>query len=382
MNVLIAGVPKKISSGVRTHTLSLMSGLEEQNIKTSYISSYPQQLDKMITSVPYRLLNMVDKDVAFNWKFESLNKYVFRKEVKRSLSNNSIINIQSVDWYYSVRSFLNNRDIGVVLTIHGAYADQLKEKGYSPRTVEKVLNLEKEAFRSVKALVTVSQKTADYITEISGRTDIHIIPNGIITDSQGLSEKKDTKENKIKCVFVGSLIKYKGVHFAIEAISKAISKGIDISLDIIGDGPERKALEKLSSKLGVERQINFLGMLPQQDVRNRLLNYDISLMPSIPYGEKGEESFPYACLESMYSGLITIASNVGGLSKIITDGYDGFLVEHSNSDAISKIIERYNGSKEKFNLIRQNASETIRNNYSASVMAEKYLQVYKSILKL
>ncbi|MBF0705388.1 glycosyltransferase family 4 protein [Alkalihalobacillus hwajinpoensis] len=380
MNVLIAGVPKKISSGVRTHTHSLRSGLEENGVETSYLSSYPQRMDKLLTSVPYRLLNMADKNAAFNWKFKSLNQYVYKKKINKTFNNFQVINIQSVDWFYSINSLLENKDVGIVLTIHGAYADQLKAKGYNEKTIERVLNLEREAFRSVKALVAVSPKTAEYVTEISGRNDVQIIPNGIITDTQKLEKNVDYTE-KIKCVFVGSLIKYKGVHIAIEAISKANSRGIDVSLDIIGDGPERKALYSLAKELGIENKINFLGMLPQQDVRKKLSYYHISLIPSIPYGEKGEESFPYSCLESMYSGLITIASNVGGLSKIVSNGHDGFLVEHSKPGEISEIIERYYKFPEKFIQVKKHARENISSNYSASAMAERYLYVYESLLK-
>ncbi|PAK44941.1 glycosyltransferase family 4 protein, partial [Peribacillus simplex] len=162
MNVIIAGIPKKLSSGVRTHTLSLLSGLKEYNINTSYLSSYPQKFDKLITSVPYRLLNLFNKDLAFRWKFITMNQYILKKELRKMVNENTIINIQSVDWFNSVKPFLNKNDIKVVLTIHGAYGDQLKAKGYSSKTVEKVIQLEREAFLSIKQLVAVSPQTAQY----------------------------------------------------------------------------------------------------------------------------------------------------------------------------------------------------------------------------
>ncbi|WP_176474767.1 glycosyltransferase family 4 protein, partial [Peribacillus simplex] len=231
----------------------------------------------------------------------------------------------------------------------------------------------------IKQLVAVSPQTAQYVTDISGRKDIQIIPNGIIPIKPNLRECEVIKDNMVRCVFVGSLISYKGVHIAIEAISKAVSQGIEVGLDIIGDGPERKKLISQVREKGLINKVNFLGVLSQQEVRKKLLSYDISLIPSIPYGEKGEESFPYACLESMDAGLLTIASRVGGLSKIITDNYNGCLVEHSNSDAISSIISSYYISKNEYDQIKKKAKETIEQNYSATAMAGKYLDVYKLV---
>lgn len=383
MKIIIAGVPNKISSGVRTHVLSLKQGLIDNKMKSETISSYPNFFEKIFISIPYKILNKINKNLAYKWKFIGLNKIIYPMRIdnvyKKSCESNEqiVINIQSVDWYYAVSKYLSNEKVSIVLTVHGAYADQLQAKGYSEAIVKKVLDLEKVAFKAINTVITVSTKNALYISEISGREDSIVIPNGIsVGDESSEVRMFQPKENHVQCVFLGSLIEYKGVDIAIKAIDILKNNEKKVCLDIIGEGPDEKKLKRMVEELGLESRVRFLGLLPQNEVRKKLLDYEISLVPSIPYGDKGEESFSYACIESMYSGLVTIASDLGGLSKIIDNNKNGFLVPHSNPKEIVKLIEKYSRRPYDYIKIREEAINTITINYSASAMAKKYVAAY------
>src|SRR5690606_3328407 len=143
-----------------------------------------------------------------------------KRDVNKHLGSDTIFNIQSVDCFESIKPYLNKRDMSFVLTVHGAYADQLKARGYNKHIINKVKDLEKEAYCSVPGLVTVSNHMAKYLTDISGRSDIHVIPNGV--EILKLENKKTRGNKEIKCILAGSLIYYKGGHIAIDAISLAI----------------------------------------------------------------------------------------------------------------------------------------------------------------
>jgi L-malate glycosyltransferase len=88
-------------------------------------------------------------------------------------------------------------------------------------------------------------------------------------------------------------------------------------LILVGDGPERPRIEALARELGVAEHVHFIGEL--DDVRGLLSVADVFLLPS------AQESFGLAALEAMACGAPVVASRVGGLPEVITDGLTGFL---------------------------------------------------------
>ncbi len=100
-------------------------------------------------------------------------------------------------------------------------------------------------------------------------------------------------------------------------ILEAVRQNVAAHLLMIGDGPERGPAESLAQELGLESHVTFLG---KQDHIERLLPLaDVLLLPS------QLESFGLAALEGMACGVPAVATRVGGVSELITDGVDGFL---------------------------------------------------------
>ncbi len=96
-----------------------------------------------------------------------------------------------------------------------------------------------------------------------------------------------------------------------------VRQHVDARLLMVGDGPERGPAEHLASLLGVSRHVEFLGK--QNGVERLIRLADVLLMPS------EMESFGLAALEAMACGVPPIATRVGGVPELITDGEDGFL---------------------------------------------------------
>ena len=88
---------------------------------------------------------------------------------------------------------------------------------------------------------------------------------------------------------------------------------------IIGDGPEKKRLVELSKKLIINKNIVFFGLI--SNIPKILGKMDIFAMTSY------SEGLPNALMEAMASGLPVVATNVGGIPELISDGEEGFLVE-------------------------------------------------------
>lgn len=125
-------------------------------------------------------------------------------------------------------------------------------------------------------------------------------------------------------ISVGNLVENKGHHIAIEAL-------VDLPnfhLVIVGDGPERQALEDLSVRLGLQSRVRFVGTIAQEQLRNYYSAADILVLLS------SREGWPNVLLESMACGTPVIATNVGGVSEIVTTELVGRLLPARSSAAL------------------------------------------------
>ena len=96
-----------------------------------------------------------------------------------------------------------------------------------------------------------------------------------------------------------------------------VRKTVDARLLMVGDGPERGPAEHLAGQLGVRDSIDFVGK--QNHVERLIRTAHVLVMPS------EMESFGLAALEAMACGVVPVATNVGGVPELITDGVDGCL---------------------------------------------------------
>jgi len=125
-------------------------------------------------------------------------------------------------------------------------------------------------------------------------------------------------------VSVGNLVQNKGHHIAIEALVGLPA----FRLAIVGEGPERRALESLSRRLGLQARVSFAGRIPQDRLAYHYSAADILVLPS------SREGWPNVLLESMACGTPVIANNVGGVSEIVTTDLVGRLLATDSSAAL------------------------------------------------
>jgi|SRR3989344_1229939 len=118
---------------------------------------------------------------------------------------------------------------------------------------------------------------------------------------------------------VANLSKVKNHQMFLKAAKLVLDKFPKTKFWIIGDGPEKKRLVELSKKLIINKNIVFFGLI--SNIPKILGKMDIFAMTSY------SEGLPNALMEAMASGLPVVATNVGGIPELISDGEEGFLVE-------------------------------------------------------
>jgi glycosyltransferase involved in cell wall biosynthesis len=138
---------------------------------------------------------------------------------------------------------------------------------------------------------------------------------------------------------VGRLHPVKGHVYLLQAVEILLKKGLKFSLTVVGDGEERRGLERLRKGLRLEESILFAGALYGEDLRDRLRESDIFILSSI------SEGLPVSMLEAMSVGLTVVLPNITGIPEMITTvggggGMEnGLLFETKNSQDLASKLE-------------------------------------------
>ncbi len=162
------------------------------------------------------------------------------------------------------------------------------------------------------------------------------------------NEKRDLN-NKIRILFVGSLIKQKGLDTLVHIINAL--NPLKYEFSIVGDGEYKKSIEQIFER----GNVNYYGYIGNKDELSKIFkSHHIFLNPSVKT-KKWQELFGIVNIEAMAAGLVVIASNHVGPSEIITNGINGFLVEENKPEQIMNILLTLEKNSSEYNKISQNA---------------------------
>ncbi|PWR71772.1 GT4 family glycosyltransferase PelF [Methanospirillum stamsii] len=201
---------------------------------------------------------------------------------------------------------------------------------YLPNIYTKIIS--KMILQNADAIVALTDNMRQKMNEILDR-EIYIIPNGIDLNSfHAISPYSMLEKDKINIIFIGRLHPVKGIQYLIKAIKQVHEKIPQVRLVLIGEGEQRKSLEDLVERLGIEDCVIFFGSIPNNRIPDILNRADIFTLSSL------SEGFPTVILEAMACGIPIVASRVGGIPDIMQNGVNGYLVEPKNPDDIAKKI--------------------------------------------
>lgn len=153
-----------------------------------------------------------------------------------------------------------------------------------------------------------------------------------------------TKKDHYNIVFIGSLDQlYKAPDILIDAAAICISDGLDLKVEVIGDGKYRGELVERARRLGLEENIRFLGRIPSgRPIFEMLDKADIFVLPS------RTEGLPRAMIEAMGRGLPCIGTNVGGIPEILKRED---MVAPNDSRELASKIEEVLSNPERLNIM-------------------------------
>ena len=209
-----------------------------------------------------------------------------------------------------------------------------------------------------------SQTSIEYATNkrirINKKNTILFLSNVIdIHDVQKYRNKIIKKNKRLKAVFLGRLVKSKGIWDLLEAMQIIGSKNRElIQFVIIGGGQEEKNIRQVAFSNFSEDEIIFKGELEIEKVYEELAAADFFIFPS------HSEGCPNSVLEAMAFGLPIIASSVGDIPLLIKHAESGLLIQPSNPRELALMIKKVLYNFEKTKLLGINAKNIIIERYS------------------
>jgi glycosyltransferase involved in cell wall biosynthesis len=221
------------------------------------------------------------------------------------------------------------------------------------------------------AVVANSEGLRKLALEFMPTLDIGIIPNGIDTEKYYPSQKQELAK-PIKVLTVCRLISRKRIDLLVKAAGQARELGLDVQLNIAGEGNLMEALKKLANRLKVADRVVFMGRVPVEQMPQVYRDNDIFVMSS------EHEGMSNAMLEAMASGLPIITTRCEGVEELITD--NGIIVETPGPRDIAAAIKELIQQPQTYSSMSA-ASRKRAEMFSWSSVASRYLQCYYEVLK-
>jgi glycosyltransferase involved in cell wall biosynthesis len=198
-----------------------------------------------------------------------------------------------------------------------------------------------EKIRDAKRVVTISEFNRRLIGELYGpeaAAKTTVIRCGV--DVRKFRPRAAPVRNErplIACI--AGLRDYKGQRHLVDACARLRDRGLRFRCVLVGEGPERPALERQIAALRLP-EVELLGGRPQGEVRELLANADVMVHPSVTTPAGMMDGIPVALMESMASGCPVISTRVSGIPELVEHDRSGLVVEPEDPVALADAIER------------------------------------------
>jgi glycosyltransferase involved in cell wall biosynthesis len=224
--------------------------------------------------------------------------------------------------------------------------------------------IEKLSFLTPNKIISVSDHTTNKLkNELLSKKEIITIPDGIDFDH---IQKIKPSVTKSDVVFTGRLLSHKNVNVLIKSIDILKEHKPDIKCLIIGDGPEKKQLEKMVTNLNLNNNVLFLGFIENHDeVYSLIKSSKVFVLPST------REGF----------GIVVIEANACGIPVITTNNKDNAskdLIEEGNNGDICR-LNGFNISRKISNLLQKDSNNQVKQHCIDSVKKYDWKNIIKKI---
>lgn len=264
--------------------------------------------------------------------------------------------------YWAVAKLLGRR---VVNQIHGGAMPQDFFRGSSLLT----WILRRFLVASDSVAVLSSAELAAY-RAFDPRINVQLVPNAI--DPAGLADQSRSfnRDGPLRLVYVGRLVRAKGLFELIEALALLKRAGRDFSLAVAGQGPIRAELMIAADRAALGDRVRFLGGVFAEEKSRLLLRSDVFVLPTY------FEGLPYSLLEAMAAGCVPVTTPVAAIPDVMRDGVQGLLVPPRNARALAQAVADLDDDRLRLTRMGQAARARVREQYTVTRLAHDIRGLY------
>jgi len=255
------------------------------------------------------------------------------------------------------------RRLPFITTLHGTDVSIVGlDRSYFPITQ---FSLQKS-----DGITAVSEDVRRETKEVFGvSNEICVIYNFVNTDMYKPVEQASNGEKRL--MHISNFRPVKRVKDCVRILAEVL-KETPAHLYMVGDGPDRPEAHRLARELDLERNVTFLG---KQDHVERLFpKMHVLLMPS------EMESFGLGALEAMACGVPPVATRVGGLPELVTEGVDGYLEPVGDIAAQARRVIELLTNEERHRTMARAARSTAVERFASSIMIPRYEKYYEEVV--
>jgi glycosyltransferase involved in cell wall biosynthesis len=268
----------------------------------------------------------------------------------------------------------------IVHTFHGHVL-----RGYFGRFWTGVFRLlERLLARITDALVAVSPEVRDELVAlgVAPASKFRVIRLGIELDNRVSSDgsaRAETRrtmgvpEARFVVGWIGRMTGVKRTDVVLKGFRALRDNGVDAILCMVGDGPDRAAVEQLAGELGIVRDCLFAGY--QEDVGPFFAAFDVFVLPS------GNEGTPVTAIEALATGCPVVATRVGGVPDVVDDGVDGFLVAPGAVQELAARLAELARDPELRVRMGAAGRERMRTRYAVDRLVDDVDRLYRELLE-
>ncbi len=256
--------------------------------------------------------------------------------------------------------------LGAALLTPGVRTLAVQHAIAPPHTRSQV-RLNRLNLKHLDAHVAVSVAAAHFIERVVGLGEqaVRVIYNGV-PDVSVAARPRVTDGPVVG--YVGRLAPEKGL----DVLLRAIRTLPDVTVVLVGDGPDRPRLERLGRELGVSDRVCMPGWV--RDPRPWYPGFDVFALPS------RSEALGIAAIEAMLATLPVVASRVGGTPEVVVDGGTGILVPPDDHEALAREIRSLLASPDLCSQMGERGREIALRRFGVAPMLRSYESIYRELL--
>ena len=209
------------------------------------------------------------------------------------------------------------------------------------------------AYRWSDAILPVSRDIQDrFIAAANGAIDgtekFQVQPMGAHTseydtDAKGRLRAERNVDDTVRGLFVGRLADKKGIRYLLDAIADAEFTADAFRLTVVGSGPLEDDLRRYAEELDLGEQVAFTGWVSEAELQDQYVLSDFVVVPSIETDSGDTEGMPTVIAEAFAAGNPVVATTVGGIPDVVSDGTNGYIVPQKQpaelAEAMSRLID-------------------------------------------